>query len=369
MNKKLLIYIATALLAACSSDTTVDSVEKYVPQPIRLGTAMQVTTRSNSQSLQATELAHQATVGVFIYQNTTTTSATTSYGYKNIEYQAQNPDPAVSGVTPGDLTLVTSSDQPYFPEDKSKTLDIYAFSPRTGVYTTTTAELSTLTAQDVFSTKSDQTSDANYLASDFVWGKKAGVTFTQASSTTSRIEIPLEHMLSKVNVNIAPGTGMEGSSTDKLSKLHGVKVTLNKVKLDGTVNFTTGAVTVRADNAGTSYTNTPTGVVLTSATDKTKKTTFTDGGTPATTYDACTCSAIIIPQTLAKGTDSDPFLEISIPNGTSTPSIYKVLLTSDITLDAKKVYTFNIIVNAQSLSLTTTITDWAAGTTVTGTAE
>lgn len=367
--RKYLILATTALLfAACSNDVEVGkTVEKEAPVPIRLGTSMQISaTRGNNPSLQSTELAHQATVGVFIYHNATTTSASTSYGYKNLEYKAENPDPAVSGTTPGDLTLVTTSNQPYFPENKSKTIDIYAFSPRTGVYTTTTAELSTLTAQNVFSTKADQTTDANYLASDFVWGNATGVTYTQASSTTSRIGITMEHMLSKVNVNIAPGDGMEGSSTDILSKLDGVKITLNKVKLDGTVNFTTGAVSVRADD-GTTYTNTPTGVVLTSATDKTKKTTFTSGST--TTYNACTSSAIIIPQKLAKGTDTDPFLEISIPNGTTTPSIYKVKLSADITLDAKKVYTFNIIVNAQSLSLTTSITNWATGTTTNGTAE
>ena len=368
MKKYLFITAAAMLIVSCSSDTSIEKVEKEAPVPILLGTSMQVNTRSNSQTLQATELAHQAPVGVFIYHNGTTTSATTSYGYKNIAYTAQNPDPAEATVTPGDLTLVTATDQPYFPEDKSKTIDIYAFSPRS-IYTTTTAELSTLTAQDVFSTKPDQTSDANYLASDFVWGKASGVTYATASSTTSRIPITLEHMLSKVNVNIAPGSGMEGSATDILSKLHGVKVTLNKVKLDGTVNFTTGAVSLRA-NTGT-YTNTATSVVLTNATDKTKNTTFkTDEGTVnEKTHTACTSSAIIIPQTLAKGSDIDPFLEISIPNGTTTPSVYKVKLTADAVLAAKKVYTFNIIVNAQGLSLTTSITDWAAGTTTTGTAE
>lgn len=364
MKNYLVIATSALFLAACSTDSMEEKLEKQVLVPIQLGTTLQVsTTRSNAQDIQSTELVDQATVGVYIYHNATTTSATTKYGYKNLAYKAENPNPASAAVTPGDLTLVTAANQPYFPDDKGKTIDIYAFSPQ--IYTGTD-ELSTLTAQDVFATKPDQTSDANYLASDFVWGTAAAVTYSVASSTTSRIPITMEHMLSKVNVNIAPGTGMEGSSTDILSKLHGVKVTLNKVKLDGTVNFTTGAVTVRADNAGTSYTNTPTGVVLTSATDKAKKTTFTES---SKTYNACTSSAIIIPQTLAKGTDTDPFLEISIPNGTSTPSVYKVKLSSDITLDAKKVYTFNIIVNAQSLSLTTTITDWAAGTTTTGTAE
>ena len=370
MKKYLLIPAALLLLAACSNDTELNgnaSTGNSTPVPIRLGTSMNVTTRSNSQTLQATELADQATVGVFIYHNGTTTSASTNYGYKNIAYKAENPDPVVTGTEAGDLTLVTSTDQPYFPEDKAKTIDIYAFSPRTDVYTATTDELTALNAKDCFSTQSDQTSDANYLASDFVWGKATAVNFATASSTTSRIPITLDHMLTKINVNIAPGTGMEGPTADILSKLDGVKVTLNKVKLDGRVDFTTGAVTTRPDD-GTTYTNTPTDVVLTSATDKTKKTTFTVN---TTTYDACTSSAIIIPQTLAKGTDSEPFLTISIPNGTATPSLYNVKLPADVTLAAKKVYTFNIIVNAQNLSITTTINDWdATGVSpINGTAE
>ena len=357
MKKYFVIATSLLLFAACSSDSVEEKVEKSAPVPIRLGTSLQVTTRGNSQSLQATELADGASVGVYIYLNGQTATSS-SYGYKNLSYTAQNPATPPSGVTAGDLALVTSTDQPYFPDDKSKTIDIYAFSPRTGIYAST-AELSTLTAQDVFATKPDQTSDANYLASDFVWGKAAGVTFAQASSTTNRIPITMEHMLSKVNVNIAPGTGMT------LAKLDKAKITLNGVVLDGTVNLTTGAVLTRTGSTTSS-------VILSTSVDQTKTTPFSDGGTPAANYTACTSSAVIIPQSIAA---SNTFITINLWDATANSgagaytTAYNVKTTAATTFAAKTVYTYNIIVNTQGLSLTTTINDWTTGSTTTGTAE
>ncbi|MCR5352006.1 MAG: fimbrillin family protein [Bacteroidales bacterium] len=343
MKRTFILAIPLLLIAACDELET-PAIE--APVPIRLGTSMQLLTRANSQSLQATELADQATVGVYIYQNTATTT-TSSYGYKNLEYKAQNPTPAASGVTPGDLTIVNAGDQPYFPEDKTKTIDIYAFSPRTGVYTAT-AELGTLTAQDVFATAADQTAEADYQASDFIWGKAVAVDFATASSTTTRIPISLEHMLSKVNINIAPGTGM---TLDKLDK---AKITLNNVVLDGTVDFTTGAVTPRSGSTGATLT-------LSSAVDKNTTTTF--GTSPV--YTACTTSAVVIPQSIAASTT---FLTIQLWDPTANSgaggygSSYSVTTTTATTFATKTVYTYNIIVNAQGLSLTTSITDWVADT-------
>lgn len=339
MKKYLILATSALLLAACSSDSTENVSEVSAPVPIQLGTSMEVNTRSTSQTLQATELEVGTTVGVYIYHNGTATSATTSYGYKNLAYTAGN------GT--GDLTLVTASDQPFFPQDKTKTIDIYAFAPRTGVYTST-AELSTLTAENAFTTTADQTTDANYRASDFVWGKAAAVTYATAS--TSSITIPLKHKLSKVNINIAPGTGMT------LTQLAHARIALNGVILNGTVNFTTGAVTT----SGT----TTSSVILTSSASTSVTTTFTSG---TTNYTACTSSAVIIPQTIAA---SNSFITVELWNGTAYTTAYNVKTTAATTFDAEKVYTYNIIVNSQGLTLTTTIADWtSAGSAVNGTAE
>lgn len=356
MKNYLLIPAALMLLASCSNDTdikTESSTTKEAPVPIRLGTQMSVTTRSNSQTLQATELAPGQTVGVYIYyKDATTTNTTYNYGYKNLAYTVVD-HTTVMGASAGDLALVTATDQPYFPENKSQNVDIYAFSPRTGVYTTD-GELTGLTSQDVFSTQANQTTEDNYKASDFVWGKAANV----ANGTATAIEIPLKHKLSKVNINIAPGTGM---TLDKLDK---AKITLNGVVLDGTVNFTTGEVTTRTGSSASS-------VVLSNQVDKNVTTTF-NTTTPAATHTACTSSAVIIPQDIAASTS---FITIQLWDATANSgagdytSTYNVTTTATTTFAAETVYTYNILVNTQGLTLTTSISDWTTGAITPGVAE
>ena len=341
MKQYLILATSALLLAACSTDSTENNVaENYTPVPIQLGTSMEIATRSTSQTLQATELEVGTTVGVYIYHNGTSTSATTSYGYKNLAY-------TVSG-TSGDLALVTATDQPYFPQDKSKTLDIYAFAPRTGVYTGT-GELSSLSGQDVFATTADQTADADYRASDFVWGKAAAVTFATASA--GKIEIPLKHKLSKININIAPGTGMA------LANLAHARIKLNGVILQGTVDFTSGAVIPRSGATASS-------VTLTSNASTSATTSFTNGGN---NYTACTSSAVIIPQTIAASTS---FITVELWDGSAYTTPYNVTTSAATTFAAETEYTYNIIVNSQGLTLTTTIADWTSGgSAITGTAE
>lgn len=340
MKKYLILATSALLLAACSSDSTENVSEVSAPVPIQLGTSMEVNTRSTSQTLQATELEVGTTVGVYIYHNGTATSATTSYGYKNLAYTVAN--------AAGDLTLVNTTDQPYFPQDKSKTLDFYAFAPRTGVYTST-GELTSLSGQDVFATTADQTADADYRASDFVWGKATAVNFATASA--GKVEIPLKHKLSKININIAPGTGMA------LPNLAHARIKLNGVILQGTVNFTTGAVTPRSSVTTTSS------VTLTSSASTSATKTFTSGGN---SYTGCTSSAVIIPQTIAASTS---FITVELWDGSAYTTPYNVTTSAATTFAAETEYTYNIIVNSQGLTLTTTIANWTPGTSINGSAE
>ena len=267
MKKILFFALVAATLTACSSDSEAPQAPVASKQPIVLGTGMP-TMRSNKQDLQKTELEAGTTVGVYIYfKDEKTTNTTYTYGYKNIAY-------TVSG-TGGDLSIVTSTEQPYYPDVKTQNIDIYAFAPQ--VYTGT-AELSTLTAQDVFTTKADQTAEADYRASDFVWGKLADRSAPTTAGTKQ--EITMNHMLSKVNINIAAGDGVNFSS------LAGAKIYLNGVKLLGTVDLTTGAVTLRTG------TNAASKVTLTTATS-------TTGKLADTTTNCYTSSAVIIPQDIA----------------------------------------------------------------------
>ena len=330
MKKILLFALVAATLTACSSDSEAPQAPVASKQPIVLGTGMP-TMRSNKQDLQKTELEAGTTVGVYIYfKDAQTTNTTYNYGYKNIAY-------TVSG-TGGDLSIVTSTEQPYYPDVKTQNIDIYAFAPQ--VYTGT-AELSTLTAQDVFTTKADQTAEADYRASDFVWGKLADRSAPTTAGTKQ--EIIMDHMLSKVNINIAAGDGVNFSS------LAGAKIYLNGVKLLGTVDLTTGAVTLRTG------TNAASKVTLTTSTS-------TTGKLADTTTDCYTSSAVIIPQDIAAAND---FIEIKLSNG----STYKYKTTAPTPFAAKTKYTYDIKLSVAGIQLTTTVNNWTDGGTTPGTAE
>ena len=332
MKKILLFALVAATLTACSSDSEAPQAPVASKQPIVLGTGMP-TMRSNKQDLQKTELEAGTTVGVYIYfKDEKTTNTTYTYGYKNIAY-------TVSG-TGGDLSIVTSTEQPYYPDVKTQNIDIYAFAPRATTYTGTD-ELTGLTAQDVFTTKADQTAEADYRASDFVWGKLADRSAPTTAGTKQ--EIIMNHMLSKVNINIAAGDGVNFSS------LAGAKIYLNGVKLLGTVDLTTGAVTLRTG------TNAASKVTLTTSTS-------TTGKLADTTTDCYTSSAVIIPQDIAA---ADDFIEIELSNG----STYKYKTTATTTFAAKTKYTYDIKLSVAGIQLTTTINNWTDGGTTPGTAE
>ncbi len=347
MKRLILIATATLCLAACGDRLNVGPSGPGTV-PIRIGAAISgaPATRANAQDLQSTELDVNQTVGVYIYfKDTTGTNPTYGYGYKNIAYKVSN--------ATGDLALVTATDQPYYPELKTQNVDIYAFSPRTGIYTATSDDLCTLTSEDVFTTVADQTDTVNYKASDFVWGKKANVL-----NGTASVEVTMDHMLSKINVNVAPGTGMT------LDKLDSAKVMLNGVVLNGIVNFTTGAVSPKSGAATATLT-------LSNHVRKTVTKNFTVG---STNYTAATSSAVIIPQTIATGASTtSPVDMITIQlwdsKAGSYTSTYNVKASAPTTFAAKTAYTYNIVVNTQGLSLTTTINDWTTGTSTNGTAE
>lgn len=331
MKKILLLALVAASLTACSSDSETPQAPVASKQPIMLGTGMP-TMRSNKQDLQKTELEAGTTVGVYIYfKDAQTTNTTYNYGYKNIAY-------TVSGIQ-GDLTITDTDKQPYYPDVKTQNIDIYAFAPQ--VYTGT-AELSTLTAQDVFTTKADQTAEADYRASDFVWGKLADRSAPTTAGTKQ--EIKMDHMLSKVNINIAAGDGVNFTS------LSGAEIKLNGVKLEGTVNLTTGAVSLSS-----AATNTAKTVTLTTSTSDT-------GKLADTTTDCYTSSAVIIPQDIAA---ADDFIEVELSNG----SVYKYKTTATTTFAAKTKYTYDITLSVAGIQLTTTISDWTNGGTTPGTAE
>jgi hypothetical protein len=85
---------------------------------------------------------------------------------------------------------------------------------------------------------SDQSEEANYKSSDFLWG----VTKNQ-TPTTSAISLTLDHLMSKLVIKVVPGDGFtESELTD-----NGVAIVLHNAKNQTKINLATGSVTASGD--------------------------------------------------------------------------------------------------------------------------
>ena len=94
-----------------------------------------------------------------------------------------------------------------------------------------------------FSTKADQSTLANYKASEFLWGKTDSV-----SPTESVVPITVNHMFSNALVVVEPGAGFTAESLAASN----VEVKICNIKTDASINLATGVVS--ASGAPTSVT-------------------------------------------------------------------------------------------------------------------
>lgn len=140
---------AALVLAACNSEET----DTWAGE-IRLssGVETQQVTRSIATGLQGNQIANDVHVGFFINENVEK-DATTTYT-QNLDYTANG-----SGGFSG--TAV------YFPQSGNG-VNIYAYAPRKDD-SQDDSKLA-LNGTYAFSIQTDQSTDANYLASDLLWG-------------------------------------------------------------------------------------------------------------------------------------------------------------------------------------------------------
>ena len=133
-------------------------------------------------------------------------------------------------------------DEEIFWKDQTTKADFYCYYPY--------AE-SVNTKAHTFATKADQSTLANYKASEFLWGKTELVT-----PTADVVPITVNHKLSNAIVIVEPGNGYTAESLATSD----IKVKIANVKTEMLVNLATGAVeasgvptTVTPLNEGTYY--------------------------------------------------------------------------------------------------------------------
>lgn len=322
MKKYFILAAAVLTLGACSNDegnnVAVNNSE------INL-TSRVAGTRTTDQDIQATQINNGQSVWVEFTTDATPTQnadATTTAGDGKWNTGTKKATAAYTANGSGDLTTSNPVKWPINGTDATSTVSIKAWSPFSSTPGTT------------FTVETDQTTEANYLASDYLYGTVAAFNKTAIASP---VQIQFDHMLSKINVNI--------STTDPAKVLAGATVTFCPTTPSGTASAADMKIDGSINTNGTVTAGTTTGqVVMTSSLEA-----------------ANTASAIIIPQTITVGTASSKQLfKIELVDGTT---VCKYDLTTTKTFDPKKVYTYNITISdGETIILSEQINDWTPGT-------
>ena len=177
-----------------------------------------------------------------------------------------------------------------------------------GALTVGTQYSATAETGKLFTIAEDQSIDANYKASDLMYGKPAS---NPVSPSANAVDIQFSHLLSKVTINLKPGVNV--------TSLDGAKVELLGVKPSTTLTAGINGHSI-TDASGTA-----TPITVMTATE-----TVTSG------------SAIIVPQTLP-----ETFLQVTIGDAVMTGK----LSTGAPTLVAGNEYTYDITVNMRGGAL------------------
>ena len=191
--------------------------------------------------------------------------------------------------------------KPVYYKDVNTHVDLYLYYPYEG-------SISDVTAAN-FEVKKDQSTAATvtalsgYEASDWMWGKATDITPTE-----SKVQIPLSHKLSAIQVTLNEGTGWDAGEFEAQEK--GVIVTNTTRK--ATLNYATGEVTPVGDPQLD-------GIVMCPQTDGSFR-------------------AVVIPQTVAAGTAlfSITVNGISYSFSQQNPVTYQQGKQLNVTINIKK---------------------------------
>lgn len=116
-------------------------------------------------------------------------------------------------------------------KDQTTHADFYAYYPYSA---------SASTSAHSFSVQTDQSTEANYFASDFLWGKAANV-----APTAEPVAITTNHSFSNILIYLEAGKGFTTETLAAATK----SVTIKNIKTAATINLATGVATATGDVA------------------------------------------------------------------------------------------------------------------------
>ena len=272
------------LLAACSNDSDVLNTPDYADTPIGLNVNVgPMATRAGYDNTNLTGSSFG------LYLTTEGTNSDERYNCTNLEVIYNN------GWTfkYGEQLLWKSNDA---------TVTYYAYLPYTGTVSDA--------ANYAFAVQTDQNSDSNVKASDFL------CTGTQTATAGTALDINFQHALSKLNVTLTKGSELEEG-------LIFTSVRLSNCATATTVNLTDGT-TGNTTNSGQTIT--------------------LYAATPNEQYEC-----ILVPQTFAQSLK----VEITDNNG----KVYTFTSNKDLTFASGKQYTLNLTVGRDKVTTGTISAD------------
>ena len=337
--KKYFILIAALATTMTTVTSCINDEEKTndakAPAEIKISASMKgmdVSTRA-ATDLQGSTLSDYTKAGVFVYKTGQTAAVAASEGVSAYAGYANVTVSGATDPTSGSGKILTTSTTMYFPMDNAN-VDAYVYAP----YSATYNEASVTSM--AFTVANDQTSDDNYLASDFVFGKGTAVYASEPALTTDKTaSVQLAHALSKIIFKINEQTGADASG-------------ITEIKLTGayrkaTINMSTNDVATATGGSD------PKGDVIVS--NKTGNSDLYDD-----VKNGSNGVAAIIPPHDATAIASMN-VSVTIDGKTRTAAIASANLTQ---LVKGKVYTLTLNISASELSvLVTGITDWTPGVT------
>jgi hypothetical protein len=198
-----LLIVAALAMASCGKSGGDDPTP--TPTPSTTKTEVKIATRATDSSFENNDV-----IGVFMVYGG---SFQSSGNYmNNTKYTNTNG--------------VWKTDASFYWRDQTTAADFYGYYPYV-------SNISDATSYS-FNVNSDQSAQANYKSSDFLWG-----TTKNQSPTTSAVSLTLDHLMSKVVINVAAGDGF----TEAELKDKGVAIVLHNAKTQTKINLATGNVT------------------------------------------------------------------------------------------------------------------------------
>lgn len=287
MKRFLLFFLASlALFISCSKDS---ASEIPTPTPPPSAEIKKIPISISTQITRATDTDFERNDKVGLYV---------------VNYNESTPGTLVStGNHVVNMCFTYSGswtpDEEIYWKDESTKADFYAYYPYT-------ASISNVAALPL-SVKTDQSSEPNYKASDFLWGKTADI-----APTNNTVDMSMKHVMSNIIIKLVPGDGY------KMEDLATAKIEICGLKTNATINLTNGAITATGISADITPIN------------------------ETTQY-----RALVIPQNVA---DID-LVRIKIGDNT-------YLLNQSINLLPNKQYTSTITINRSSQGINIGIGEW-----------